>query len=320
MSNVLTLVCPCLNESEVLPQFYKAVVAQLDTIDALGYRILLVDDGGSDDTLTVMNQLAKHDSRVRVLSLSRNFGHQIALTAGIDHAGPGAVIMMDTDMQHPPDLLPEMIAKWREGFDIVSAVRKKTRGASWFKNTASAAFYRLVNKLSRTHIPDGVADFNLISDRVREVLTTMKERHRFVRGMISWVGFDRAFVYYDARERAAGEPKYTTWRSLGMAVDALVSFSSAPLRMATAIGIGVTAIGFLYFVGIVTRALLVGDHVVGWPSLIAVILVLGGTQILFLGLIGQYVARVFDEAKGRPLYILKQTPAELTEDESVRDE
>jgi dolichol-phosphate mannosyltransferase len=304
----ISVICPCYNEADVIDVFYRELVAVLKAVPELDFEILLVDDGSSDRTLERLNAIAEGDRRVRVVSLSRNFGHQVALTAGLDFARGDAVIMMDSDLQHPPALIPEMVERWRAGFDIVSAVRRETRGASWFKNVTSKVFYRVFNSISPTEIPLGVADFTLLSVRVYPRLRDMRERHRFIRGMISWMGFKRAFVTYDARDRAGGASKYTLRKMLAMAFDAVLSFSSTPLRVATGIGLFVTFLGFLYLIWIVLRALFVKDLVVGWASLIAVSLILGGCQLLFIGLIGQYLARVFDEVKGRPIYVVKQAP------------
>jgi len=306
----LSFICPCFNEAEVIRRFHSELGEVLSPLEGVESEIVFVDDGSTDETLDRLNALAREDPRVRVVSLSRNFGHQIALTAGLDFARGDAVVMMDTDLQHPPGLVPQMLEKWREGYDIVSAVRRETAGATWFKNATSKTFYWLLNRLSRVEIPQGVADFTLLSARVYRQLRGMRERHRFVRGMISWMGFRRAFVYYDARDRAAGVSKYTFPRMLSMAVDAVVSFSSTPLRIATGVGMFITFLGFLYLAWILLRAVFVGDLVVGWASLIAVTLILGGCQLLFIGLIGQYLARVFDEVKGRPIYVVKQTPDE----------
>jgi len=305
----ISFVCPCYNEAEVIGLFYDRLTAVIAGLDSIEADILFVDDGSSDSTLDALNQIAARDPRVRVCSLSRNFGHQIALTAGLDHAVGDAVVMLDTDLQHPPELITEMVEKWRAGYDIVSAVRRDTKGASWFKNVTSSGFYRLINRLSDTHIPNGVADFSLLSARVYEPLREMRERHRFVRGMISWIGFKRAFVSYDAQERAAGQSKYTPMMSGAMAMDALFSFSSSPLRLGTHAGVVITLFGFSYLAWILVRNFVLHDLVAGWASLIAVVLILGGAQLLFIGLIGQYLARVFEEAKGRPIYIAKQLPA-----------
>jgi dolichol-phosphate mannosyltransferase len=302
------MICPCYNEAEIIRAFYEKLSNTLAAIDGANYEIIFVDDGSTDDTLDILNGLADTDSHVLVCSLARNFGHQIALTAGLDFAGGEAVIMMDTDLQHPPELIPEMVQKWKDGFDIVSAVRDDSEGTSWFKNVTSRGFYSLLNRLSRTHIPTGVADFNLLSWKVYRVLRGMRERHRFIRGMISWMGFNRSFVYYTAPERTAGESKYTFFKMLGMASDAVFSFSSTPLLLATRIGLSITLVGFFYLAWIIFAAVFTESLVMGWASLIAVSLILGGCQLLFIGLIGQYLARIFDEAKGRPIYVLKQSP------------
>lgn len=304
----ISIICPCYNEAAVIHTFYEKLSNTLQTIDGIEYEIIFVDDGSGDETLSILNGLAERDSRVLVCSLARNFGHQIALTAGLDFACGEAVIMMDTDLQHPPELIPEMVQKWKSGFDIVSAVRKESAGTSWFKNITSRGFYSLLNRLSRTHIPAGVADFNLLSRKVYVVLRGMRERHRFVRGMISWMGFNRAFVYYTAPMRTAGKSKYTFLKMMSMAADAVLSFSSAPLIIATRIGIFITLLGFIYLSWILFKALFTDSLVIGWASLIAVSLILGGCQLLFIGLIGQYLARIFDETKGRPVYVLKQSP------------
>jgi dolichol-phosphate mannosyltransferase len=305
----LSMICPCYNEAEVIGMFYDELTKVLDSLEGVKHEIIFIDDGSTDGTLSLLNNIAEKDSRVRVCSLSRNFGHQIALTAGLDFAGGDAVLMMDTDLQHPPELIPRMIEKWRSGCDIVSAMRIDTENVSWIKNLTSRGFYSMINKLSRTQIPDGVADFTLLSKEFYGVLRGMRERHRFIRGMISWMGFNRGIVEYKARERAAGKTKYTFFRMMSMAFDAVLSFSSTPLLIATQIGIVVTIMGFLYLAWILLRALVLNDLVAGWPSLIAVTMILGGCQLLFIGLIGQYIARIFDETKGRPLYVVKQSPS-----------
>jgi len=292
----------------VIDRFYGELQRALESLGDYRLVIIFVDDGSSDDTLDRLNALASQDARVRVCSLSRNFGHQVAITAGLDYARGDAVIMLDTDLQHPPELIPDMVDRWRSGADIVSAVRRTTASSTWFKDVTSKFFYFLINKLSRTEIPAGVADFTLLSARVHKGLRDMRERHRFVRGMISWMGYRREYVYYDARDRAAGVSKYTVTRMMGMALDAVVSFSAMPLRIATGIGVAITFLGFIYLVYIVLRAIFLGDLVIGWASMIAVTLIMSGCQLLFIGLIGQYLARVFDEVKGRPIYLMKQVP------------
>jgi len=309
---LLSIVCPCFDEEAVIGLFHERLAAAVDALENLDAEVVYVDDGSSDGTLAKLNALAESDERVRVCSFSRNFGHQIALSAGLDHAVGDAVLMMDSDLQHPPELIGELVAKWREGYDIVSTVRTETADAGFAKRVSSDLFYSVWNFLSRTPLPRGAADFCLISARVADVVRGMREHHRFLRGILSWTGYTRAIIPYRADERAAGQSKYTAVKMFAMASDAILSFSSAPLRLATRVGAGITALGFLYFLWILGRNLVLGDLVPGWASLIGVTLILGGVQILFIGLIGQYLARVFEEVKGRPMYVLKQAPPKST--------
>jgi polyisoprenyl-phosphate glycosyltransferase len=308
-SALLSIVSPCYNEQEVIETFYTELKKVLSAAE-MEHEIILVDDGSSDRTLEILNQLAEKDPAVKVYSFSRNFGHQIALTAGLDAARGDAIIMLDSDLQHPLSLIPEMIAKWKEGYEIVSAVRKTTTGASFYKKFTSRAFYRLINWLSDIEIPDGAADFCLLSRKACTALRDMPEKHRFLRGMVSWVGMKRAFLPYVAQPRCAGCSKYSLFKMITLATEAVTSFSALPLKIATRIGLVVSLAGFLYLLWILLRYVLVGDLVSGWGSLICVVLILGGTQLTFIGLIGQYLARIFEEVKHRPLYILKQRPSE----------
>jgi glycosyltransferase involved in cell wall biosynthesis len=305
----LSVVVPCYNESEVIGMFYAAIKPVLDSLSWLDYELIFVDDGSADDTLKQLNHIAERDHRVRVCSLSRNFGHQITLTAGLDAAAGDAVIMMDADLQHPPALIPQLVAKWRDGFDIVSAIRQRTEGETWFKNFSSRSFYSLLNALSGTKVPPGAADFCLISARVREVLSDMPERHRFLRGMISWVGYRRAYVPYEAPPRAAGASKYNLVKMVGLALDAVFSFSAEPLRLALRVGVTIAVLGFVYLVWTLGYGYMIKGLSPGYASQIGVTLILGGCQLAFIGLIGQYLSRVFEQVKGRPLYVLKQRPA-----------
>jgi glycosyltransferase involved in cell wall biosynthesis len=305
---LISIVSPCYNEQEAIGPFYDELKKVLDGLAGFRHEIILVDDGSTDGTLEKLNRLAENDPTIEVYSLSRNFGHQIALTSGLDAAVGDVVIMLDSDLQHPPSLIVEMLEKWQEGNEIVSAVRKYNEDASWFKRLTSKIFYKLINFLSDTHIPEGVADFTLLSRKACDALCSMPERHRFLRGMISWIGMSRAFIQYEASSRVAGQSKYTMLKMVSLAVEAALSFSSKPLRLATRMGMIITLFGFGYLGWIILRYLLIGDLVSGWGSLICVMLILGGSQFIFIGLIGQYLACVFEEAKGRPKYILKQSP------------
>ena len=305
---LLSVIAPCYNESEVIELFYGALRPVLESLDDLEFEIVFVDDGSSDDTLDQLNRIASLDSTVRVASLSRNFGHQIALTAGLDTAAGDAVIMMDTDLQHPPALIPELVRLWRDGADVVSTIRQRTADEAWLKGVTSRGFYSLLNALSTTKVPQGAADYCLLSRRVVDALRDMPERHRFLRGLVSWVGFRRVLVPYEAPKRAAGHTKYTPVKMVTMALDAVFSFSAEPLRLALRAGLGVTGLGFAYLAWTLINGYLLGGLVPGYSSLIGVTMILGGCQLVFIGLIGQYLARVFEEVKGRPIYLLKQQP------------
>jgi glycosyltransferase involved in cell wall biosynthesis len=304
----LSVVTPCFNESDVLGLFYREIRPILEEAAPGNYELIFVDDGSVDDTLDQLNAIAAKDPAVRVCSLSRNFGHQIALTAGLDAAVGDAVIMMDSDLQHPPSLIPELLRRRREGYDIVSAVRDRTEGASWFKNFTSSLFYLLLNKLSTTKVPVGAADFCLLSRRVVAALRAMPEHHRFLRGLVSWSGYKRAIVHYQSPRRAAGSTKYSPVKMIALALDAIFSFSAEPLRLAPRAGILITVLGFAYLAWNLIKGMLLGGLVPGYASLIGVVTILGGCQLVFIGLIGEYLARVFEEVKGRPVYLLKQEP------------
>jgi polyisoprenyl-phosphate glycosyltransferase len=243
------------------------------------------------------------------MPLSRNFGHQVALSAGIDTAESDAAILMDSDLQHPPELIPKMLDScFRGGFDVVSAVRRCTRGAGFLKRITSQGFYWLFNHLSETRVEPGAADFCLLSRRAYRALRSMPERHRFLRGMVAWIGFRRSFLEYEAAERFGGRSKYSLTRMVRLAADAVFSFTTKPVRLATRLGLATVACGLVYLVYTVARAIFWRDTVPGWASLIGIVLILGGAQLAFVGLLGEYISRVFEEVKSRPLYLFKQGP------------
>lgn len=304
----LTVVVPCYNEVDGIDDFYQSLAGVLDGIRDAEFRIVIVDDGSSDGTLDRLNELAKGEARLEVYSLSRNFGHQVALSAGLDVAAGDACILMDADLQHPPSLIPALLERWREGFDVVFTIRRETGDGGWMKRLTSWGFYWLMNRLSDTAIVPLASDFCLLSDRARRALCAMPERHRFLRGMRSWIGFRQSAVAFDAPARRAGESKYTTLKMLALARDALFSFSIAPMRLAIRAGAILLVCGLAYAVFVVVKLLSGGRLVPGWGSLIAATSILGGVQLLFVGLIGEYVARIFEETKRRPLYFFKQQP------------
>ena len=307
----LTIIAPCYNEAMVVDQFYAALVRALEQVDNWG--VCFIDDGSTDATLERLNALAMSDRRVRVYSLSRNFGHQIALSAGLDVSLGSAVVLMDADLQHPPSVIPRMIELWRSGYDVVSAVREDTEGATWFKRATGSAFYRLINAFAETSIVPAAADFCLLSARAHAALCAMPERHRFLRGMVSWIGFPRAYVPFQAPRRLAGRSKYTALKMTGLALDALFSFSAAPMRMATRLGVALLIPGVFYFIYILARYFAVDDFVRGWGSLIGMLMIVGGIQLIFIGVVGEYLARIFEESKRRPLYFFKQNPDDVSD-------
>ena len=303
----LCVICPCYNETEVLKLFYQALKPVLRSLPNLVHEIIFVDDGSTDDTLEQLNHLAASDESVTVLSLSRNFGHQIALTAGLDAADGDAVLMMDSDLQHPPSVIPKMVHHWQaDGYDIVSAVRQRTADATYLKKLTSEWFYLLINKLSSTRIEPGAADFCLLSKRAYQALTQMPERHRFLRGMIAWIGFRRIFVPYEAAPRAAGHSKYDLGKMMVLALNAALSFSATPIRFATRFGMVCLLVGFGYLGYVIWQAFWLKNTEPGWGSLMSVLLIFGGMQFMLTGMIGNYLGGVFEEVKGRPLYFLKQ--------------
>jgi dolichol-phosphate mannosyltransferase len=312
----LSVVVPCYNEAEGIRAFTAEVTQVLDRLD-LAWHIVFVDDGSTDHTLDELNALAAEDGRVRVYSLSRNFGHQIALSAGLDVTGDALVLLMDADLQHPPDIIPKLIAEWRKGAEVISTVRQRTQGAGWFKRITTAAFYWLINHMTDTPIIPSAADFCLLSPRAHRALCSMPERHRFLRGMISWIGFKRALVPFEAPMRRTGQSKYSTLKMLSLAFDAIFSFSAAPMRLATRLGFVLVIPGAVYFLYIVSHYFVTNDFVRGWGSLIGTVLIVGGIQLMFIGMTGEYLARIFEESKRRPLYFFKQQPGDVPTGERV---
>ncbi|MEW6306151.1 MAG: glycosyltransferase family 2 protein [Verrucomicrobiota bacterium] len=314
----LCVVTPCFNEAEVIGPFYSELKAVLQSLADLEHQILFIDDGSTDGTLDQLNALAARDPAVRVYALSRNFGHQIALTAGLDAADADAVVMMDSDLQHPPSLIPEMVRLWRQGNDVVSAVRRTTADASPLKSLSSSLFYGLVNRLSDTRIVPGAADFCLLSRRAHAALCQLPERHRFLRGMVSWIGYPRTFVEFTAPPRAAGQSKYTLARMMKLALNATFSFSIVPLRLAAQLGLLAVFLSLVHLVFILI-AWFRETLVPGWATIVFLVTFLGGVQLVFIGVLGEYLARIFEEVKQRPLYLLKQSPTDPPRPGSSRE-
>lgn len=302
----LTVVVAAYNEAESLPLLHPRIRAATAAIDGLDVRVLYVDDGSTDSTWQVMRELAAHDPGVSLLRLSRNFGKEAALTAGLDLVTDGAALILDADGQDPPELAPAFVAKWREGFDDVHGTRVARAGEGWLKKATAHMFYRVIGRLSRTPVPADTGDFRLLSPRSLAALRTLRERHRFMKGLFGWVGYRSVAIPYERDGRIAGASKFNFWRLWNFAIEGITSFSTAPLRLATYLGLATALVAFVYGLWVIVKALLWGDPVAGWPTMMAVILFLGGVQLIALGLIGEYLGRLYEESKQRPLYLVDE--------------
>jgi len=301
----LTVVIPAFNEQESILPMYERLVAALEPHLA-GLEVLFVDDGSRDDTWQRISELAASDQRVRGISFARNFGHQAALTAGVDAASGRAVVIIDADLQDPPEVIPEMIARWREGYEVVYGQREEREGESAFKKATAAAFYRLLRRITNVEIPVDTGDFRLMGPRAVAAFRALPERNRFIRGLVSWIGFPQIAVRYRRHARQAGETKYPLRKMVRFALDGITSFSFLPLRLATWLGFAVSLLSFLYIVVVVVLKVL-GINWPGYTSMMAAILFLGGVQLVMIGVLGEYVARIFDEVKRRPLYLVGES-------------
>ncbi len=306
MPPTYSLVVPIFNEEAVIPMLLRRLDALLGALDAEA-EVIFVDDGSKDTSTIVIEAKARADSRYRLIRLSRNFGHQIAITVGLDHAAGRAVVVMDADLQDPPEVALEMIAKWKEGYDVVSAERGSREGESRFKRATADLFYRLMARLGDVSTPRNAGDFRLVDRKALDSFLAMPERDRFVRGMFAWIGFRQGTVTFDRPPRAAGTSKYSLRKMIALAMNGVVSFSDAPLRVALWAGGGVSALAFVYGLSVVGRWAF-GDPSLerGWSSTIVIIAALGGANMLMTGVIGLYVGRIYAEAKGRPLYIVER--------------
>ncbi len=300
----LSVIIPVFNEEENLPALYTRLTTVLSTA-VQSHEIIFVDDGSRDTSLPLLRNLAASDARVCVVELARNFGHQVAISAGLDHARGTAVIVMDADLQDPPEVLPEFIAKWREGYDVVYAIREQ-RKENMFKRAAYAAFYRLLQRVANIEIPLDAGDFCIMDRRVVDLLNGMPERNRFVRGIRSWVGLNQVGLAYERHVRHAGRPKFTFTRLVYLALDGLVSFSYLPLRIITVLGLTVSFVSLLLALFYFITKLTVGLNPPGFATLIVAVFFLAGMQLITIGVIGEYVGRIFEEVKRRPLYVVRR--------------
>jgi len=301
----ITLIICAYNEEDVIDIFYERLTKVINSLP-FNFVILFVNDGSTDCTAERLSYLRDQDERVALLDLSRNFGKEIALTAGIDYALGDAVIILDADLQDPPELISDMIAEWQRGFDVVYARRQSRAGETWLKKFSAFLFYRMMKRLTgRIAIPTDTGDFRLMSRRSLDAVKQIRERHRLMRGLFTWIGFKQTEVPFDRAPRAAGETKYDYWTIARLSLDGITSFSFVPLRLATYLGLAVALMAFVYALIVVFKTIAYGTPVAGYPSLMVVILFLGGVQLLSLGIIGEYLGRIFDETKRRPLYFVE---------------
>lgn len=303
-SPVYSFVIPIFNEESTISELYARLCEFLKVLDAPA-QVVLVDDGSSDNSLAMMRELAGKDSRLKIVELSRNFGHQIAITAGMDHTSGDAIIIMDADLQDPPEVVQEMIEKWKEGYEIVYGIREEREGETWFKRVTAAAFYRLLRKLTDLNLPVDVGDFRLVDRKALNAFKSLRERNRYVRGLFCWIGFRHTGVRYKRAARFAGETKYPLRKMLKLATDGVVSFSIFPLRLALTAGFWIAGLSFVVGIWAIVDKL-TGRYVVqGWVSTVVAVAFLGGIQLIILGIMGEYLGRIYEEVKARPLYLVR---------------
>ncbi|PWH18454.1 MAG: glycosyltransferase [Anaerolineae bacterium] len=315
----ISVIAPVFNEFESLPEFYRRVRQVLDGL-ALTWELLLVDDGSTDGSTDLIRQFAKEDPRVRALIFARNFGHQLAVTAGLDHCRGKAAIIIDSDLQDPPEVMADLIAKWREGYEVVYAMRAEREGETWFKLFTASLFYRLIYRITDVKIPLDTGDFRLLDRQVVDVLKTMRERHRFLRGMSVWVGFRQTGVPYRRAARFAGQTKYPLRKMIKFASDAITSFSYLPLQLATYLGFAAALLSILAIPIVIILRQSGMQAFLGQATTLIAVLFLGGVQLISLGILGEYIGRLYDEAKGRPLYILRQEPNQNPMSEAIGEQ
>lgn len=305
MTKKISVVIPLYNEEAVIEQTYQRLKNVMEQL-ALDYELLFVNDGSKDRTLAIVQALSFADAHVKCLAFSRNFGHQVAITAGTDYANGDAVIIIDADLQDPPELIPEMVHKWQEGYDVVYAQRSKRDGETLFKKWSAKMFYRKLHKLTDVEIPVDTGDFRLMDRKVYTELKKLNEKNPFVRGLVSWLGFKQIAVAYERDARAAGETKYPLKKMLKLSIDGITSFSHQPLKLASYAGVVLSGAGFIYMLIVLFQALFTSTTVSGWSSMIVIQLLFSGFLLVILGMIGEYIGRIYDEVKDRPLYIVAE--------------
>ncbi|WP_339278982.1 glycosyltransferase family 2 protein [Paenibacillus sp. FSL W8-1187] len=312
---VVSIVAPMYNEGSNVQYFYERVSAVLQRLH-LDYEIICVNDGSKDDTWNRLKQLSLQDTRIKAIDLSRNFGKELAMTAGIDFSRGDIVIPIDADLQDPPELIPDMITKWREGYDVVYATRIKREGETRMKKLTAHLFYRTIRKMTQIDIPADTGDFRLMSRPVVDALKQLKEHHRFMKGLFSWVGFKQTSIPYLRDSRHSGKSSFNFWKLWNFAIEGITSFTFAPLQLFTYFGVTVSLASFLYAIFMVIRTTLYGNPVPGYPSLMVAILFFSGVQLMTLGIIGEYIGRIYNESKRRPLYLTREAVGMEEENQS----
>lgn len=300
----LSLVVPAFNEEAMIYIFYERAIPILSALDG-DFELIIVNDGSSDATGEKVRELHAKDPRVKLIDLSRNFGKEIAMTAGLDLSSGAVVIVMDADLQDPPELIPEMIRKWREGYDTVYATRTVREGETFLKKSTANIFYRLISRLTKIKIPANTGDFRLMSRRTVDALKLLREHHRFMKGVFAWVGFKQTQIYYQREPRAAGYTKWNYWKLWNFAIEGITSFSYGPLKLSSYLGFSAAFFAFCYALFLIIRTLIFGRDLPGYASIMVVVLFFSGVQLVFLGILGEYVGRMFNETKRRPLYLIQ---------------
>lgn len=302
----ISILIPAYNEQDVLRHLYERLNKLAGETPGYAFEFLFVNDGSRDKTLEIVKTYAEKDPRIAYVNLSRNFGKETAMIAGLDHVTGDATVIIDADLQDPPELIPQMISYWEEGYDDIYARRSNRRGETWLKKATSTTFYKILQKSTRIPIQQDTGDFRLLDRRCVEALKQIRESQRYTKGMFSWIGYRKKEITYERDPRAAGESKWNYFQLLNLAIEGIVSFTTSPLRVSTYVGIVVSFFAFIYMLFLVFRTVFFGTDMAGYPSIMAAILFLGGVQLLSLGIIGEYIGRIFNETKGRPLYFVEE--------------
>lgn len=307
MSRLISIIVPVHNEQSSLPQLHESLSALIDSTPSYDWEVLMVNDGSTDNSLLMMRQLHQADKRYRYIDLSRNFGKEIAMLAGLDYAKGDAAVIIDADLQDPPELIPEMLKAWEDGFDDIYARRLQRGRESWIRKTLSKIYYKLLSKLSQTPVLQNVGDFRLLDRSCVDALCSMRESQRYNKGLCSWIGFNKKEIVFDRHDRVAGKSNWSLGKLFGLAIEGITSSSTRPLRLASLLGFVISFLTLVYIIWIVIKTLFFGEPVQGFPTLMITILFLGGVQLLTIGIIGEYIGRIFNETKRRPPYIVRES-------------